>query len=791
VLSGFTNTEFSVSTSPGGSAVLLSTTTSQSVPVYAAGWDNAVRGQTVTNSLDVTTSYQIEPRLTFTSPGFAATARTITSGLYKGSAYGDINNTYTGVSATGGAGAGALFTVVRQGNYYTTVTCTTPGLGYNKDDVLTIPGTSLGGTSLANDIILSVTKVTAGGIISFDKSGFGAGGFFVAGESSTTTTYYSSNGTSWSAGGTLPVGFTGVGAIGYGDGTWIAVEDATSNNRTAISTDGGQTWTAGGNLTVSEFWVDIHYGNGRWIAINSTNGTAYSTDNGTSWVAMTGLPSANWKEVTYGKGVWVAIASNAVVSSTNGTTWTTRTLPGTATNWNSVTYGNNIFVAVAEDTAGTNVYAYSLNGTTWTAGTLPSSVYWNAVSYGQGVFLATSGSSSDVAATSEDGVNWTSRTMPAAIGYHSLAFGNPNRSGIWVAFKSSSAGTEAASIVTGCTTRARAVVADEKITSIRIVEPGSGYSSAPALTIIDPNNITEASTTVRKGSGVLANPTFTNRGSSYVTAAATVTGSGYADLYQTGTFIAFKKLTNIPKAGSNVRVTGINDVVYKLVSVSGLTQQGDYYSAILQLSPGFGAAESPEHNETAEIRIRYSQVRLTGHDFLDIGTGNFTNTNYPGLPLIDPDPDKETNEFGGGRVFYTSTDQDGNFRVGDIFSVEQSTGVATLNADAFSIAGLQELQLGSVALGGSGAAISEFSTDPFFTADSDNIVPTQRAIKAYISSQIGSGSSALNVNSLTAGIVFISGDTITTTSGAQININTKMNFNSGVDGYFLAHTLFN
>jgi hypothetical protein len=182
---------------------------------------------------------------------------------------------------------------------------------------------------------------------------------------------------------------------------------------------------------------------------------------------------------------------------------------------------------------------------------------------------------------------------------------------------------------------------------------------------------------------------------------------------------------------------------------------------------------------------------LTGHDFLDIGTGNFTNTNYPGLPLIDPDPDKETNEFGGGRVFYTSTDQDGNFRVGDIFSVEQSTGVATLNADAFSIAGLQELQLGSVALGGSGAAISEFSTDPFFTADSDNIVPTQRAIKAYISSQIGSGSSALNVNSLTAGIVFISGDTITTTSGAQININTKMNFNSGVDGYFLAHTLFN
>ena len=34
----------------------------------------------------------------------------------------------------------------------------------------------------------------------------------------------------------------------------------------------------------------------------------------------------------------------------------------------------------------------------------------------------------------------------------------------------------------------------------------------------------------------------------------------------------------------------------------------------------------------------------------------------------------------GGRVFYTSTDQDGNFRVGELFEVEQSTGIVTLNA---------------------------------------------------------------------------------------------------------------
>ena len=52
--------------------------------------------------------------------------------------------------------------------------------------------------------------------------------------------------------------------------------------------------------------------------------------------------------------------------------------------------------------------------------------------------------------------------------------------------------------------------------------------------------------------------------------------------------------------------------------------------------------------------------------------------------------------------------QDGNFRVGNLFNVEQATGVATLNAEAFNIAGLQELTLGEVTLGGNSASISDF-----------------------------------------------------------------------------------
>ena len=141
-------------------------------------------------------------------------------------------------------------------------------------------------------------------------------------------------------------------------------------------------------------------------------------------------------------------------------------------------------------------------------------------------------------------------------------------------------------------------------------------------------------------------------------------------------------------------------------------------------------------------------------------------------------------------MFFTSTDQDGNFRVGGLFTVEQSTGVATLNADAFNISGLQELSLGSVALGSTGATINEFSTDGAFAANSDSIVPTQKAIKTYITSQIGGGASTLNVNQITAGLVQISGQEITTTTVVPINVNATMNFKGRIDGTPVALNMF-
>ncbi len=142
------------------------------------------------------------------------------------------------------------------------------------------------------------------------------------------------------------------------------------------------------------------------------------------------------------------------------------------------------------------------------------------------------------------------------------------------------------------------------------------------------------------------------------------------------------------------------------------------------------AADSYDRQDT-KIRFKYSQVRLTGHDFLDVGTGTKTETNFPGTPTTDPAPGNEVNEIFPGRVFYVSTDQDGNFKVGRYFRVNQATGATTLNASSFDLSGLSSLRLGSIGAQ-IGESISEFSSDITLSANSNNKCPTQKAVKAYV-----------------------------------------------------------
>jgi hypothetical protein len=144
-----------------------------------------------------------------------------------------------------------------------------------------------------------------------------------------------------------------------------------------------------------------------------------------------------------------------------------------------------------------------------------------------------------------------------------------------------------------------------------------------------------------------------------------------------------------------------------------------------------GEKVTPSVDGTAfKIRYAFSQARLTGHDFLSIGTGNATETNYPGTPSIPPSQANEVIETFPGRVFYVSTDQDGNFRVGDYFKVDQATGRATLNANAFDLSGLTSLRLGSIGAQ-LGELVNEFSSDDTLSGNSNLAVPTEAAVRNY------------------------------------------------------------
>ena len=209
--------------------------------------------------------------------------------------------------------------------------------------------------------------------------------------------------------------------------------------------------------------------------------------------------------------------------------------------------------------------------------------------------------------------------------------------------------------------------------------------------------------------------------------------SSNAETGQTGALIAVDSSdstlgsANVIKLGANVQFTG--DSTYYRVSAVTETNTSNR-QATIRLTSSVTSGNAIADNTATTITTGYSNIRLTGHDFLDIGTGDFTSTNYPGGPSQPADQSDEVNELSGGRVYFTSTDQSGDFRVGDLFRIEQATGVATLNADAFDLSGLNELQLGSIGAE-LGATINEFSTDETLGNDANSAVPTERAIVGY------------------------------------------------------------
>jgi hypothetical protein len=590
-------------------------------------------------------------------------------------------------------------------------------------------------------------------------------------------------------------------AIAYGNSCWVIIQGGSGVPAPSVvlySFANGSSWKQGA-LPSSSNWVDVQYGNGYFVAISSTGSCAYwapNTSTSTTWTAggaLTSPGNSSYSSLAFGAGTWVAIGSGSNLGTSynvmcysinNGASWTTGTGLAAATLYNKVVYGNGRFV-ITSSSSNVNPL-YSLDGVTWY--TSPYIVKADTTAYGNGVFLAlTSGNTT--AYSSEDGRFWKTQTIGAySMSAAAFGFKSTTYDGTFVTVGGTAIVTN---IAAGTTAKGRPSVTAGVITSINEFETGSAYPGTLPISVFDPNVTIPVALSPRVANGVLSAPTFINRGQGYNTTSTTIaiTGSGFADDYQTSTKLYVQNLTQLPRPGDDLEIVGITSI-FKVTTATALNgSTAPNLTALIQISPGLTAATAPQHAVVARIRQKYSQVRLTNHDFLNIGYGNAVDSNYPGVPPTNVlSAQNQTIENNYGRVFYTSTDQDGNFQVGNLFGVQQATGIVTLNASQFDLSGLSNLTLGGIAVGGSSVVVTQFSTDATFVANSNNIIPTQKAIKSYLSSRLSQGGSNTFTGLTTAGSVLIGGPNVISnvvpqgTPGSTVRVLNQVNF-TGNGGY--------
>jgi hypothetical protein len=793
ILSSTTFTLASSLANVGGTQVALISGTG-SMNVGMSGWDNVTPGTPSAAVLDSTTVYYIEPKTTYSDPAFSSVTTGSVVTLSPGSNWASI-----------AYGAGTFIGFPNTGN----TAATSPD------------------GSAWTQINLPITATLWGGVV------YGAG-YFVA-VSNTTAIYSSSAGAGFKQA-SMPSSQSWS-SIAYGNGTFVTI--ASGSTRAAYSSVAslGSTWTAA-TLPSSQIWTGLAYGKNTFVAISSGGNTltptaasgsgstatlSFATQstapytvgqtivvsgmtptqyNGTYVVTGCTTSSVSYANPTTAAGtIFGSIVGNSVTaySANGGSTWTTGALP-LQTTWASIVFGNGRFVAVSS--AGTAT-AYSFDGITWYSSYLPVTASY--IAYGQGTFLAVQPGST-TAYISDSGLDWLQRTLAVSISTSAINFGfNAANVGVFSLLAGQNSG---ATVSAGVRAKARPLIASNVMYGVSLFEPGSNYTSAPTITFTDPNYSVPAAVVNRISNGTLGNPTFINNGTGYNTTSTgvAITGNGFADTYQTGLTIVMNNLSRQPLVGDNLVINGISQVFKVTSAVPVYGTSAPFLEANVSLSPPVTTANSTANGTTVSIRSKYSQARLTNHDFLNIGYGDQLESNYPGFPAAGyvAITNNQTIEANFGRVFFTSTDQDGNFKVGNLFGVQQATGIITLSASQFGLQGLNSISLGGIAVGGSSVIIQQFSTDGTFVANSDYILPTQKAIKTYLTSRLSQGGANTYTGELVAGTIVVGTTTqgpnvITSTiprgtSGSNIKMLSKVTITgaayAGIDGNMQALDMF-
>ncbi len=129
-----------------------------------------------------------------------------------------------------------------------------------------------------------------------------------------------------------------------------------------------------------------------------------------------------------------------------------------------------------------------------------------------------------------------------------------------------------------------------------------------------------------------------------------------------------------------------NRGLYALNGAAGLANLGVRFGAEIR---SIGSA-SVYGNYGAEANGSNTLMYLINHNFAYIGAGKDT-TNDPSLNIAA----NETVELGGGKIYYQSLDNKGNYRVGDAFAVDFETGRVTISGVSVGAGGVTSINFAS------------------------------------------------------------------------------------------------
>ena len=237
--------------------------------------------------------------------------------------------------------------------------------------------------------------------------------------------FYSSDGIAWSQ----SVSPSSLNAVAFGNGKFIGVR-----NDEAWSSIDGVTWT---QLTIPLvsgsylIFTSIIYAGGRFVAVvtrftdflDGVSRSMISID-GTTWTLHV-MPDTDWFDISFGDNKYVVISRSGQSStSTDGQTWTPLVLIVSGGEWNAITYGNGYFVALRQSNFPS--FSRSSDGITWQNSIFFTSSQFKDIAFGNGYFMAvalSAISNSQITAYSTDGLSWTNK-FASTSGIDDVLFAN-------------------------------------------------------------------------------------------------------------------------------------------------------------------------------------------------------------------------------------------------------------------------------------------------------------------------------------------------------------------------------